>query len=185
MRDRDGHRFVRSDAEEVPAFVEEELLSHPTRKGLLELIRERPGRNKHQIAQELDVDPSVVDHHLKRLCLASLTITRKREDSNEIHCFVAEDERLWDEERTRSLFGRGGQREVALYLAENPGAKTHEIAAALELSATTIRHHLQALRERDLVRQYSAGRTYLYDASPILDAWVETVGDKFDRPWLE
>lgn len=180
--DRDGER---SCGERLPDFVVEELLDHPYRRAIVEMVRERPGVNKHQIAQAVEVDPKVVDHHLAKLEDMGLVTTRSREEGKQVHCFAKGDEQVWEEASTRGLFGRSGAREVALFLADHPGAKTSEIAKALELSTTTVRHHLLGLREAGLVRQHQAGRAYLYDATGVLDDWVETVGDRFERPWLD
>lgn len=57
-------------------------------------------------------------------------------------------------------------------------------AQALDLSTMTVRDHLLGLRDAGLVRQHQAGRAYLCDATPVLDDWMETVGDGFQRPWL-
>lgn len=178
---------MRSEGEsgdEVPDFVYEALLDHPHRRKIVETARERPGVNKHQLARVLEVNPKVIDHHLEKLKNMGLVTTQSRGAGQEVHCFAAEDGHVWDEARTRGLFGRSGAREVALFLAENPGAKTREIARALELSATTVRHHLSGLREVGLVRQFQVGRAFLYDVTAVLDEWVETVGERFERPWL-
>lgn len=163
-----------------PDFVREELLAHPLRRSIIQTLRERPGINKHQLAQEHDVNPGVIDHHLDRLEAAGLAATRSEGKGNEVHCFVPDDVEYWSKEQTRGLFGRSGVREVALYLADNPGATTDEISEALNLSLSTVRHHIRSLESNDLVERYRAGRTFLYDTEPDLERWIEEIGHSFD-----
>lgn len=90
---------------------------------------------------------------------------------------------LWTDEFTRILFGRRQSRAVALFLAENPGKTTRQIAQALRISPVTARHHLRTLMEHGLVHRYPAGQTKIYEPDDALTTWVRDEGEAFERPW--
>lgn len=173
----------RGDRGDVPDFVKDELLEHPLRRGIVETLAETPGMNKLQLCRALDTYPNLVDFHLEQLHDARLVVTRPGAQGNEILCFLWEDAELWENPRTRVLFGRRPIRDVGLYLAENPGTKTRQIAEDLGISPVTVRHHLRTLRDHDLVDRYRAGRRFLYAAGEDLETWASELGSVFERPW--
>lgn len=151
----------------------------------MELLGRKPGSNKNQIGQDLGLSDGNLYHHLDELERHGCIVILKNPGEQEHHCFRAEEADLWLNERTRILFGRDPKRNVAIYIAENPGRTSAEIADEFGSAVSTIRHHLKALRERDLVHRHRAGRTYVYDPAWGLERWVENVADGFDRPWDE
>jgi DNA-binding MarR family transcriptional regulator len=168
----------------VPDSVKENLLEHPHRADIVGLLDERPGMNKNQICNELGMDGTVLDHHLDKLeNEGQLVVTRDSAQEKEVLCFLAEDAELWEDENTRILFGRQPKRLVALYLAENRGATTREIAEELRLSAWTVRHHIRTLIQHELVLRYPSGQTNVYEPADVLERWVEELGEGFERPW--
>lgn len=169
--------------EDVPGFVQDELLEHPLRKGIIDALEKTPGMNKLQLCRELDTYPNLLNFHLNQLEEARLVVTRPGAQGNEVLCFLWEDAALWENPRTRVLFGRQPIRKVGLYLADNPGSKTRQIAKALEVSPVTVRHHLRTLRDHDLVDRYRAGRRFLYAASEDLTSWASEMAGVFERPW--
>lgn len=174
----------RTEREEgVPDFVQDRLLEHPTRQAIVDLLAKRPGMNKSQICKELDLRANVVDHHIEKLEEAQLVVTEESENGYETLCFRLEDAMLWADDRTRVLYGRRGVRAVGLFLAENPGATTREIAEALHLTTVTIRQHLRTLMCHGLVERYPAGQTNLYKPATVLEEWACEVGEGFDRRW--
>lgn len=183
--DEDPVRWFELDPSDQAAssFLEDERTDHPVREQILDLVGDRPGLNKHQVAQALGLHDNVVEHHLGRLTQAGAVVLRDASRERETLVFRTEDADLWDDERTRILFGRAAKRNIALYLADHSGAMTQEIAEALGLSPVTIRHHLRVLREHDLVQRHRAGRTFRYEPGEVLDAWIERAGDGFPRTW--
>lgn len=160
------------------------LLEHPGRRGLIALLRRAPGLNKNSLAQALGEYPNTIEYHLQKLEEAGLVTIRKGEQGREKVCFLPGQEHLWEDDRTRILFGRRPVREIALYIAENAGATSRRIAQAVDLSPITVRHHLETLSNYDLIDRQRAGRSFHYQAQPSLNAWVEEVGQGYDRPWL-
>lgn len=180
----DTHQDEEEEDEGVPESVQEGALDHPHRKAIVELLRERPGLNKNQIAEELGLDVNVVDHHIDKLeHEAQLVVTKDSAQGKEVLCFLTEDVDHWENENTRILFGRRTKRVVALFIAEYPGRTTREIAEALRLSPWTVRYHLRTLIRHGLVDRHASGQTKLYEPAKVLTAWVEEVGQGFERPW--
>lgn len=169
--------------EEIPWHVKAKSLEHPTRKGIMELLEQRPGLNMHRIGVELGLNPSVLKHHIEELEEKQLITRQPSEREGEKICFRVEDVDLWEMESTRILFGQGQTRKVALFIAEHPGATTREIAEAMGISPVTVAYHAKTLMRYDLVDRYPAGQTLLYEANEVLERWVIDVGKGFKRPW--
>lgn len=158
-------------------------LGHETRDRIRDLLIRMPGTNKNQIARRLGIYPSLRDYHLRRLLREGLVVTRPSDRGRETLCFWWEDAHLWQDPRTRILYGRQAPRRVALYIADHPGATTAEIAGALQRSPGTIRYHLGNLGASALVGQERDGRQVHYRPSDRLTSWVEEIGQGFPRPW--
>lgn len=165
--------------------VQEKLLEDPTRREIVRVLRETPGLNKSQLRRRVDVLRNTLEFHLSRLEERNIVLTRQVPTGNEVLCFLAADEHLWADERTRVLFGRASNREIALYIAEHEGPATREIADAVDLEPVTVLHHLETLREHDLVDRVRTGNNVSYFPSSALEAWVDEVGDAYGRPWAQ
>lgn len=190
MSDQPGEEDPGEDEEEeeserrVPDAVKENLLDHPHRRDIVDLLDEKPGRNKNQICEDLEMDSKLLNHHLDKLeTEGRLVVTLESAQDKEILCFLAKDQELWEDENTRILFGRSQKRAVALLLDETSGASTSEIADKLRLAPNTVRYHLRTLMAHGLVYRHPSGQTYIYEPAPALEQWVEEVGEGFDRPW--
>lgn len=77
-----------------PDFVVDRLLEHPLRARILDLVEERPGSNKNQLAGSLDIHPNLLEHHLEKLEDARLLVTRPSAQEREVLVFSAEDAEL-------------------------------------------------------------------------------------------
>lgn len=159
------------------------LLRHPLRRQILKILRERPGLNKNQLAKRLDIYPNQVDFHLRRMEKGDLVEMRPSARDSEILCFRVGDAGLWEDERTRILFGRRPLRQVGLYLADHPGTSSQKIAGALDVSTVTVRHHIRTLLDHDLATRWRIGRRFEYHPTEPLEAWVDEVGSGFERAW--
>lgn len=159
------------------------MLENPTRRRIVEHLRETPGLNKNQLRCRLDVLRNTLEFHVGRLEDQGLVVTKRRAESNEVLCFLAADEHLWEEEQTRVLFGRSSNRQVALFVEEHPGSSTEEIAQAVGLEPVTVLHHLKTLREHGLVQRIRKGNDVNYYPEPSLEAWVADFDESYLRPW--
>lgn len=170
---------------QAPLLFRLEALAHELRQELYDRVRKRPGLNKNLYACEMGIDRDLVDFHMRRLEELGLVVVKRSVRDSEGLCFAAEDRCLYENPDTRVLFGREGTREVAIYLAENPGTTTKEIADALHKAPTTIHHHLRALKGFELIDSLRLDRRVIYHPEETLADWVDAIGDRYPRPWDE
>lgn len=166
-----------------PDSAKEQLLHNETRRRIYDLITELPGLNKNLVAKGSGISLSLADFHITRMEEPGILVTKPAAKEGETLCFRAEDVHLWEDPQTRILYGRSPTRNVALYLAENPGTSTEEICEAVEVSDTTVRYHLRSLRHRCLACLQRLDRRVVYHPQDALLDWVEEVGNRFPKPW--
>jgi DNA-binding transcriptional ArsR family regulator len=157
------------------------LLENPVRRRIVERLDETPGLNNNQLSKRVGVPWNLLRFHLQRLADAGLVVVREGVRGEQKVCFLAKDEHLWERDETRVLFGRRSNREVALIVARNPGATVAEIAEAVDLTDVTVRYHLETLRDHGLVERIRTGRSYDHHPTEALKAWVDEVGEVFER----
>lgn len=141
----------------------------------MELLDERPGLNKSQIARGLGVELNTARHHLGRLEAVDLVETRDSPRRGEVVCFLPSDIELWEEPATHVLFGGSRVREAAVLIVERPGIIADEIGEAMGLTSGGVHHHLDTLLEHGLVERFKLGRGYRYYPAAVLEAWYEDV----------
>lgn len=156
-------------------------LESDTRERIHDLLLDLPGLNKSRIAEQLDLHISTVVGHLEVMEAYGVIEIEDTPHSNEKLCFAAENVHLWEDHRTRILFGRGPLKHVAICLAENPGATVKEIADALGLKPGAVYPHVRRLAEHGLVRSEPIGGAHRHCATPPLEAWVQEVGEAYTR----
>lgn len=157
-------------------------LDNVNRQRIYDQLSEKPGMNRNQLRKELDLALGVLNYHLGKLEEAGLVVRKPSTNDKEILLFTNDNQLLWNDPDTRLLFGSHPTRSVALYIAENPGTRTREIAKALDIKPVTVRYHLSKLRDHDLTYRVPAGRKIKYEPSSKLEEWVSERGDSYQRP---
>lgn len=157
----------------LPPEVAEVFLENPTRRRLIELIQQCPGMNKNQIADTLQLNASTVTHHLERLNETGHIITIAPKMTNQKFCFTPDNYHLWNHKDFRILLGRATPWKVALYLAQNPGATTKQIAQDLNRSVPTIQRHIRDLQSNRLIHSTRIDRDVHYHADQNLVEWMQ------------
>lgn len=153
------------------------LLRNPNRAAIRRLLERRPGMNKHQLATETGIHVNAVGFHVERLVKAGLLEVRPGAKGREKLCFTPENVHLWENPATRALYGRGPARQVAMFLAENPGTGVKEACKALNMSVHTVRRHIRELEEAELVQRMRIERQVVYHAEPELIRWAEEMSE--------
>lgn len=161
------------------------LLRNMIRRKIIDLLAGAPGMNKHQIAKALGIHLNSVIFHVKRLVDVGLLESRAGWNGRQTHFFTPELAHLWEEEATRVLYGRAPVRLVALYLADNPGTHSHEIAEVLGMSPRTVREHLRILREGGLAEGVQVEQRIEYYADELLVTWAQEVAGDCARDWMK
>lgn len=148
----------------------------------MELLANQPGLNKSQIARELDRQLNTIRHHLNRLEVVDLIEMRDSPRGREVVCFLPSQLHLWQEPKTRILFGGSRVTEVARHVVDAPGSTTREIGEALGLSRGGVHRHLTTLREASLVFRFRIGAAYRYYPQSELQEWSESVEESLPSP---
>lgn len=157
--------------------VQRDFLKHPNRCRIVELLAENPGLNKSQIARALGLELTTAHYHVDRLESVDLLETRASPRSSETVCFLPTQTALWDDPRTRILFGGSRVRHVASLVLDRPGITAHELGEALGLSSGGVHHHVHTLLDHGLVERFRLGRGYRYYPTPVLEDWRQAVPD--------
>jgi predicted transcriptional regulator len=150
-----------------------DALDHPRRERIHETLQENPGLNWSQLQRETGLSVGVLSFHLDRLERQGHVVRKESPSENEVLLFLDEHEDLWNDPRTRVLFGNESTRKVAQYLTEDPGSIASEIAEELDVTPEAVRYHLSKLEERDLVSRERDGRAVAYEPDDPLETWFE------------
>lgn len=153
--------------------VQRDFLEQPWRREIVELLAKRPGLNKSQIARALGIHLNLARFHLDQLEAVDLVEMRESPRDREIVCFLPRDLHLWEDPRTRVLFGGSRVTEVARAVVRQPGSTASEIGEELGLSRSGTHRHLTTLREAGLVYRFRIEQAYRHYPTPVLEAWVE------------
>lgn len=159
------------------------LLAVENRRKIVEQLLETPGLNLNLLAEKTGMHRALVGFHARKLERGDIVVIKDGIRGDERICFLARDEDLWENPKTRVLFGGDPTRNVALYVSENPCASTSEIGEAVDRDPRTVRHHVKKLEERDLVECPTIGRGMVVNPQPVLVEWTAEVGEGFERPW--
>lgn len=158
---------------------------HPVRRRILEILTDEPGLHKAGLRRRLDVAPEVAEHHLATLEENDRILVEDGEGTNQTVCFTHDQAHLWADEQLRGLWGRHRTRQVAAILVDHAPATSNELARALGLTRTGVRHHLRKLTRRDLVAKERDGLQVHYAPSRELEVWVAEHRDtiqEYPRP---
>lgn len=159
------------------------LLLSERRQRVVRQLDRTPGVNVTTLGRKAGLPRSVARFHVGKLRRAELVVVKKGVEGNERVCFLPADAHLWENPKTRVLFGGDPTRNVALYIAEHPGARVEEIGEAVGRDPRTVYHHLEKLEDRSLVDSVPAGRGSVYHPEPELCEWEQAAGKGFERPW--
>lgn len=178
------------DEGSIPAWLEarrtktDTLLENENRADLFDQVERTPGVNMSVAARRTGVPHSTARFHLQRLEQGGVIVTKDGQ-GNERVCFLKCHEHLWEnpKTKTRILFGGDAKRNVALFVAENPGSTLKEIADAIDCAPGTIRHHLKVLKDHGLVEALRIESADRFHPEPALVEWYREVGEGFERPW--
>lgn len=161
--------------------VQRDFLEQPRRREIVELLAGRPGLNESQIARDLGIHLNLARFHLERLEAVDLVEVQRSPRGREKVCFLPRDLDLWEDPRTRVLFGGSRVTEVARVVVRKPGSTASEIGEELGLSRSGTHRHLNTLRKAGLIRRFRIKQAYRHYPAPVLETWVEHTGNDGDE----
>lgn len=136
-------------------LTRDEVLDHPARAELMEVVEDRPGIHFAEIARRSDLGEGATRHHLRKLADADL-ITRHRAQG--YTCYFPQGEVDRRLRAAAPALKADGARRVMSAVTASPGASAKQIAEATDLSPSTVHHHVQRLREAGLIEGQRDGR---------------------------
>lgn len=154
-----------------------EVLSSPHRARLHALVAAQPGSNVAALARQAGMGATSTTHHLRVLERNGLVASVRQ--GRDLLWFDRHDPRFAGPRRQAAAVLRGTTAGIARHVAQHPGIRQHEVAAAFGLSQPTVAWHMRRLREAGLVSQRKEGREMRYHA---VGSWQgESVSDPPDR----
>ncbi len=130
-------------------LTKRELLTHDSRRRILELLEEQPGRGTPEIAEALGCCYRTARHHLGKLAAFDL-VTGQRLGHRTVWSLPS------DAKQARQRLD-GHASAILETLTEEPGLHLSRLARELSLSKATVKHHLDRLVERGLVEDERIG----------------------------
>lgn len=154
---------------------ESKVLEHPLRSEVYRTIIDRPGITAQGLADTLEVDYSTARHHVS--VLTDFDFVHSRRDGRTTHYFENHGTYGAFEKRAIPLLRGGTSSEVARVVREHPGIRPAAVARRLGVDRSTVKWHVDRLRDADLVDTRPIdGRSFgliVPDAArDVVDRWV-------------
>ena len=138
----------------VKYVTPENVLSSEPRKKIYHYIEEYPGSHLREIARDLNMKPSNVSWHLRKLEQTNL-IRSRRIGGKRVYYLIEGGIEARRIAIAESILKNRNAREILEYLRENPGKHLLEISRALDLNHHTVKWHLKKLHLANLIEDHS------------------------------
>jgi predicted transcriptional regulator len=135
------------------------VLNTEVRKNLYNYIDNYPGSHLREIARELDLKPSNVAWHLRKL--EQTNFVRSREIGGKKVYYLVEggaDARI--EAISEAILKNENARKIMSYLVKNPGKHLLEIANSLNLNHHTVKWHIKKMYLAELIDGDTSNSAY-------------------------
>jgi DNA-binding transcriptional ArsR family regulator len=133
-----------------------DLLDHPARQRLAQLVEAEPGIHFHVLAQRAGLANGTATHHLRKLAAAGHVTVRK---AGRYACYFPGSRVEAREAAAAPLLKSGGARQVLATVRARPGLSNLELANATGLTPSTVNYHAQRLATAGLVEALRDGRS--------------------------
>jgi len=140
----------------------ENVLDKEIRRTIYSYIDEYPGSHLREIARDLDLKPSNVEWHLRKLEQCNLIRSRKI-GGKKVYYLVEGGVQARKRAIAESILRNRNARRIMDYLKKNPGKHLLEISRALHLNHHTVKWHLKKMIMAEMVevnREDSSYPTY-------------------------
>lgn len=174
----------------MPPPTRENVLDLEARRGLYDLVRERPGIHLRALAEASGHALSTVEYHLHQLVKFDLLHTREEGGAK---AFYPPDLDRRDKDLLYAVRHEAPRR-ICAHLLLHPGASPAELKEALGIPAPTLSFHLKKLRQKELTREEPAGRSkrlFVVDEERLASVLVtyratflDDAIDRFADTWL-
>ena len=160
----------------------ENVLDTEIRKNLYQYIDEYPGSHLREIARELDMKPSNVAWHLRKLEQTNLVRSRAI-GGKRVYYLVEGGIDARKEAVAEAVLRNKNARDIMHYLQNNPGKHLLEIAHALGLNHHTVKWHIKKMYLAELIEGDTSNSAYpIYYPTDIGKSALSNMSDHFKRP---
>ncbi len=128
----------------------ENVLDKEIRRTIYSYLDEYPGSHLREIARDLDLKPSNVEWHLRKLEQCNLVRSRKI-GGKKVYYLVEGGIQSRKRAIAGSILRNRNARRIMEYLKNNPGKHLLEIAKALNLNHHTVKWHLKKMVMAEMV----------------------------------
>lgn len=128
---------------------ENDVLDHPLRSEVFTYICDHPGVTVQEVSDALEVDYSTARHHAA--VLLEFGLVNKRCQGRITHYFENHGTYGSFEKEVIPLLRDGTSGEIARLVQDNPGITPSALARRLEVDPSTVKWHLDKLRDADVV----------------------------------
>lgn len=151
------------------------VLENTIRARIFEHIKEHPGVTTQEIADALEVDYSTASHHVG--VLKEFDLVHSRKQGRITHFFENHGTYGNFEKDAIPLLREGTSSEVARLVRDNPGIRPAAVARSLDVDPSTVKWHVDKLKDADLVDAEpldgrSVGLMVPEKARDVVDRWT-------------
>ncbi len=143
----------------IKYITPENVLNKEIRRTIYSYLEEYPGSHLREIARDLNLRPSNVEWHLRKLEQCNLIRSRKI-GGKKVYYLVEGGVKARKIAIAESILRNKNARRIMYYLEENPGKHLIEIAKALKLNHHTVRWHLRKMHEAEMVEKDMSKSAY-------------------------
>lgn len=133
----------------------EQLLEHPVRGDMMQIIQDRPGIHYQALVRELGKGRGVVEHHMRKLQQSGFVVAHKTDG---VSCFFpkgAVDRHIM---ATMPALKSPTAQDILRAIVAQPGTTAGAIAQQLGIAPSTISHHLRRLEGVGLIDRTRNGQ---------------------------
>ncbi len=142
----------------------ENVLEHPLRQSLMQVLREEPGLHLRELANRHETAVTNTQWHLRKLEMAELVRTQKVQGRRLYYPTEGGVEARSLALRNAALRNPNAQ-SVLGFIQANPGCNQRTVAESLHMNPGTIRWHLRRLEAAGLIRALPEGAQIRYFAT--------------------
>ncbi len=137
------------------------VLEHPMRQSLLDIVEESPGVHLRDLAQRHETAVTNTQWHLRKLEMAGLVKTQKIQGRRLYYPTRGGTQAKEQAIQNAAMQNPNAQR-ILTYLESHPGTNQRSLAEALEMNPGTVRWHLRKMEAAKMVRCVQDGTQSRY-----------------------
>ncbi|HET6398083.1 MAG TPA: winged helix-turn-helix transcriptional regulator [Candidatus Thermoplasmatota archaeon] len=139
----------------------ENVLDHPMRRSLLEMVMAEPGIHLRELASRHGTAVTNTQWHLRKLEQAGLVRTQKAQ-GRRLYYPVQGGVTSRDKAMQNAASRNPNAGQLLDFLANNPGANQKALAEGLQMNPGTVRWHLRRLEQSGMIRSIEEGNMARY-----------------------